>query len=59
MVVVSSHTAGYAPQNGRPNSPPAINLKGCWLKSRALSPGCPSLLSLSGDRIVIEAETNL
>ncbi|WP_374940478.1 SymE family type I addiction module toxin [Pectobacterium carotovorum] len=57
--MVSSHTAGYAPQNGRSNSPSAINLKGRWLKSRALSPGCPSLLPLSGDRIVIETDINL
>ncbi|WP_370688838.1 SymE family type I addiction module toxin [Xenorhabdus anantnagensis] len=30
---------GYVPQNGRPNPPPAIHLKGQWLKAEGFDIG--------------------
>ncbi|WP_338136383.1 SymE family type I addiction module toxin [Pectobacterium polaris] len=41
MVVVSSHTAGYAPQNSRPNPPLATNLEGCLLEASGFMTGMP------------------
>ncbi|QTF09873.1 type I toxin-antitoxin system SymE family toxin [Brenneria izadpanahii] len=41
------YTVGYAPQNGRPNPPSAINLKGRWLEASGFMTGIPSPLQWS------------
>ncbi|MFE8146338.1 SymE family type I addiction module toxin [Brenneria goodwinii] len=53
------YTVGYAPQNGRPNPPSAINLKGRWLEECGFMTGMPITVTVERGRLVIEAEINL
>ncbi|WP_323634981.1 SymE family type I addiction module toxin [Pectobacterium polaris] len=50
---------GICTYNGRPNPPSTINLKGRWLEEFGFITGMPSLLPLSGGRLIIETEINL
>ncbi|MEE3662916.1 SymE family type I addiction module toxin [Brenneria sp. g21c3] len=50
---------GYAPQNGRPNPPSAINLKGRWLEESGFITGMPITITVEQGRIVIETGINL
>ncbi|WDF97242.1 type I toxin-antitoxin system SymE family toxin [Pectobacterium carotovorum subsp. carotovorum] len=43
----------------RPNPPATINLKDRWLEEFDFITGMPSLLPLSGGRLIIETEINL
>ncbi|MCG8711115.1 type I toxin-antitoxin system SymE family toxin [Brenneria sp. 4F2] len=52
------YTVGFAPQNGRPNPPPAINLKGRWLEESGFMTGMPITVTVEQGRLVIEAEIN-
>ncbi|PWC11830.1 type I toxin-antitoxin system SymE family toxin [Brenneria roseae subsp. americana] len=51
------YTVGYAPQNGRPNPPSAINLKGRWLEESGFMTGMP--VTVERGRIIIETQINL
>ncbi|QTF07876.1 type I toxin-antitoxin system SymE family toxin [Brenneria izadpanahii] len=53
------YTVGYATQNGRPNPPSAINLKGRWLEESGFMTGMPITVTVEWGRIVIESEINL
>lgn len=53
------YTVGYVPQNGRPNPPPAINLKGRWLEELGFITGMPVTVTVERGRIIIETEINL
>lgn len=53
------YTVGYAPQNGRPNPPSAINLKGRWLEDSGFMTGMPITVTVERGRIVIETEINV
>ncbi|MFP1723839.1 SymE family type I addiction module toxin [Lonsdalea quercina] len=53
------YTVGYAPQNGRPNPPSAINLKGRWLEESGFITGMPITITVERGRLVIETEINL
>lgn len=53
------YTVGYAPQNGRPNPPSAINLKGRWLEESGFMTGMPITVTVERGRLVIETEINL
>ncbi|MDX5631091.1 MULTISPECIES: SymE family type I addiction module toxin [unclassified Brenneria] len=49
----------YASQNGRPNPPSAINLKGRWLEESGFITGMPITITVEQGRIVIETGINL
>ncbi|MFJ5481598.1 MULTISPECIES: SymE family type I addiction module toxin [Pectobacterium] len=53
------YTVGYAPQNGKPNPPSAINLKGRWLEESGFMTGMPITVTVERGRIVIETEINV
>ncbi|KHN49146.1 SymE family type I addiction module toxin [Pectobacterium fontis] len=53
------YTVGYAPQNGKPNPPSAINLEGRWLEESGFMTGMPITVAVERGRIVIETEINL
>ncbi|KFX23259.1 hypothetical protein KP24_14865 [Pectobacterium atrosepticum] len=53
------YTVGYAPHNGKPNPPSAINLKGRWLEESGFMTGMPITVTVERGRIVIETEINL
>ncbi|MDE8744546.1 SymE family type I addiction module toxin [Pectobacterium polaris] len=45
---------GYAPQNGKPNPPSAISLKGHWLEESGFITGMPVTVTVEHGRIIIE-----
>ncbi|MFP1910270.1 SymE family type I addiction module toxin [Lonsdalea quercina] len=53
------YTVEYAPQNGRPNPPSAINLKGRWLEESGFMTGMPITVTIERGRLVIVTEINL
>ncbi|MDX5630937.1 MULTISPECIES: SymE family type I addiction module toxin [unclassified Brenneria] len=53
------YIVGYAPQNGRPNPPSAINLKGRWLEESGFVTSMPITVTVERGRIVIETGINL
>ncbi|BES85624.1 SymE family type I addiction module toxin [Pectobacterium araliae] len=53
------YTVGYAPHNGKPNLPSAINLKGRWLEESGFMTGMPITVTVERGRIVIETEINV
>ncbi|WP_407321194.1 SymE family type I addiction module toxin [Dickeya ananatis] len=53
------YTVGYAPQNGKPNPPSAINLKGRRLEESGFMTGMPITVTVERGRIVIETEINV
>ncbi|AYH07704.1 SymE family type I addiction module toxin [Pectobacterium parmentieri] len=50
---------GYAPHNGKPNPPSAINLKGRWLEESGFITGMPVTVTVERGRIIIETQINL
>ncbi|MDK9444520.1 SymE family type I addiction module toxin [Pectobacterium atrosepticum] len=50
---------GYALKNGKPNPPPAIDLKCRWLESSGFMTGIPITVTVERRRLVIETEINL
>ncbi|MEQ9842913.1 SymE family type I addiction module toxin [Pectobacterium brasiliense] len=50
---------GYAPQNGKPNPPSAISLKGRWLEESGFITGMPVTVTVEHGRIIIETQINL
>ncbi|MBN3265633.1 SymE family type I addiction module toxin [Pectobacterium brasiliense] len=53
------YTVGYAPHNGKPNPPSAINLKGRWLEESGFMTGMPITITVERGRLIIETEINL
>ncbi|MFP1814167.1 SymE family type I addiction module toxin [Lonsdalea quercina] len=43
---VHYYTVGYAPHNGRPNPPSAINLKGRWLEESGFIVSIPVIRTI-------------
>ncbi|MCU1791228.1 type I toxin-antitoxin system SymE family toxin [Pectobacterium polaris] len=48
------YIVGYAPQNGKPNPPSAISLKGHWLEEPGFITGMPVTVTVEHGRIIIE-----
>ncbi|MCG8711052.1 type I toxin-antitoxin system SymE family toxin [Brenneria sp. 4F2] len=52
------YTVEYAPQNGRPNPPSAINLKGRWFEESGFITGMPITATVERGILVIKTEIN-
>ncbi|WFQ80402.1 SymE family type I addiction module toxin [Xenorhabdus sp. SF857] len=47
------YTVGYVPQNDKANAPPAIHLKGQWLKAAGFDKGCTLTVKIMDGCLVL------
>ncbi|WP_213993610.1 SymE family type I addiction module toxin [Sodalis sp. dw_96] len=50
------YTVGYVPNGGRPNTRPALNLKGRWLHECGFVTGQPVTVTVKNGQLIIDAE---
>ncbi|MEQ1976041.1 SymE family type I addiction module toxin [Xenorhabdus sp. SGI240] len=52
------YTVGYVPQNNKANAPPAIHLKGQWLKAAGFDKGCTLTVKILDGCLVLIPDSN-
>ncbi|WP_338805447.1 SymE family type I addiction module toxin [Xenorhabdus griffiniae] len=52
------YTVGYVPQNNKANAPPAIHLKGQWLKAAGFDKGCTLTVKIMDGCLVLIPDSN-
>ncbi|WFQ80386.1 SymE family type I addiction module toxin [Xenorhabdus sp. SF857] len=52
------YTVGYVPQNDKANAPPAIHLKGQWLKAAGFDKGCTLTVKIMDGCLVLTPDSD-
>ena len=53
------YTVGYVPQGTKPNPRPQLTIRGRWLEQIGFYVGCPVIIKIEQDKLIVELDLHV